>query len=73
MTCWAQTAFALTILMLGTASMVGACGRKGPLYLPEEPVATASAVVPETGADIPTPTPTSKTAAPAEPTSRETP
>jgi len=32
--CWAQIAFILVVAALGLASMLSACGQKGPLYLP---------------------------------------
>ncbi len=38
MHCWARTLFFLVVAVLGIASMIGACGQKGPLYLPEAPV-----------------------------------
>jgi len=32
--CWAQIAFIIVVAVLGLASMLSACGQKGPLYLP---------------------------------------
>lgn len=37
MHCWARYLLILVVVTLGGLSMMGACGRKGPLYLPEEP------------------------------------
>jgi predicted small lipoprotein YifL len=34
--CWANTLFWLIIAVLGTASMLSACGQKGDLYLPDK-------------------------------------
>ncbi len=34
--CWAQALFILVIIILGTSSILTACGQKGPLYLPDE-------------------------------------
>ena len=34
--CWAQFLFWAVIAALALASMLGGCGQKGPLYLPEE-------------------------------------
>ncbi|AHF02628.1 lipoprotein [Marichromatium gracile] len=49
MLCWARYLFIAIILVLGTVSMLGACGQKGPLYLPEPEPATPAA----TGGDLP--------------------
>lgn len=35
MFCWSRYLLWLVILVLGTGSMLSACGQKGPLYLPE--------------------------------------
>lgn len=35
MFCWSRYLLWLTILILGTSSMLTACGQKGPLYLPD--------------------------------------
>ena len=35
-TCWAQYALWIVIVALGIASLLGGCGQKGPLYLPDE-------------------------------------
>ncbi|HEC29278.1 MAG TPA: hypothetical protein ENI65_06815 [Gammaproteobacteria bacterium] len=35
-TCWAKYALFLIIVLLGTSSMVTACGKKGDLYLPDQ-------------------------------------
>jgi predicted small lipoprotein YifL len=57
MHCWARTLFYLVVAALGAASMIGACGQKGPLYLPEEPTAVAASPDAEvdavTGSDVP--------------------
>ena len=34
--CWARTLFFIVIVVLGTSSMISACGQKGPLYLPDD-------------------------------------
>lgn len=36
--CWARYLFILVVVSLGTLSAIGACGRKGPLYLPQETI-----------------------------------
>jgi len=36
MTCWARYLLLLVVLILGSASMLSACGKKGPLYHPDE-------------------------------------
>ncbi|MCG6898039.1 MAG: lipoprotein [Thiocapsa sp.] len=54
----------LTVTVLGIASLVGACGQKGPLYLPEE----TTAVSESPGADVPTPSPAPSDAAAASDT-----
>ncbi len=35
MVCWPRYLFLLVVLVLGTGSMLTACGQKGPLYLPD--------------------------------------
>ncbi|MBK1720244.1 LPS translocon maturation chaperone LptM [Thiocystis violacea] len=35
MHCWARNLFILVVVSLGTLGMLGACGQKGDLYLPE--------------------------------------
>lgn len=35
MFCWARYLLWLVILILGSGSMLTACGQKGPLYLPD--------------------------------------
>ncbi len=37
MHCWARYTLWLMIAVLGFGNMLSACGRKGDLYLPEEP------------------------------------
>lgn len=74
MDCRARIAFHLVVAALGITSMIGACGQKGPLYLPPEPVAEVPAAeIPAAdlgpGADVPTDaaptsTPTGPTSAP---------
>lgn len=54
MHCWARTLFYLLVAVLGIASMLGACGQKGPLYLPEPPPASSPSIA---GDDVPTPAP----------------
>ena len=34
--CWANYLLIIVIAVLGFGSMLSACGKKGPLYLPEE-------------------------------------
>ncbi|EGV19144.1 LPS translocon maturation chaperone LptM [Thiocapsa marina] len=53
MHCWARTAFYLLVTVLGIASMIGACGQKGPLYLPEPPVVEVPASAADIGSDVP--------------------
>jgi predicted small lipoprotein YifL len=36
MTCWARYLLLLVVLILGSASMLSACGKKGPLYHPDD-------------------------------------
>ena len=40
MRCYASYLFAAMVVILGTVSMLSACGQKGPLYMPEEPQQT---------------------------------
>lgn len=35
MFCWSRHLLWLVILVLGTGSLLSACGQKGPLYLPD--------------------------------------
>ncbi|WP_428634050.1 LPS translocon maturation chaperone LptM [Sedimenticola sp.] len=35
MFCWSRYLLWLVILVLGTSSLLTACGQKGPLYLPD--------------------------------------
>lgn len=49
MYCWARTLLYLAVTVLGIASLVGACGQKGPLYLPEETAPVPGAP----GVDVP--------------------
>ncbi|CRI64987.1 conserved exported hypothetical protein [Thiocapsa sp. KS1] len=53
MHCWAGTAFYVLVALLGIASMIGACGQKGPLYLPEPPVVEVPAPAADIGSDVP--------------------
>lgn len=49
MHCWARYLLIAVISLLAIASMIGACGRKGPLYLPPEspePAPAATSDVP---------------------------
>jgi predicted small lipoprotein YifL len=67
MICWGRSLFAAVVIALGTLSMIGSCGQKGPLYLPEEapadtsaktlPTPPTSAVKPAPGSDVPRPAP----------------
>jgi predicted small lipoprotein YifL len=50
MRCWANNLFIVIVVLLGTLAMLGACGQKGDLYLPEP--ASESGTPP--GADVPT-------------------
>ena len=43
MRCWHSYLLILVLISLGMLSMIGACGRKGPLYLPEESAKKPSA------------------------------
>lgn len=54
MYCWASRLFYLMVVALGLVSMIGACGQKGPLYLPEEPPPQAAPPTVKVGADVPT-------------------
>lgn len=61
MPCWPRYLLALVVISLGALSVIGSCGRKGPLYLPEESVKqapTTQAEVPQTPAPRPDPEPT---------------
>jgi predicted small lipoprotein YifL len=49
MHCWPRYVFIIVVASLGVLSMVGACGRKGPLYIPEP------ASPPAAGSDVPKP------------------
>lgn len=56
MRCWPRYLFILVVIYLGMLSLSGACGRKGPLYLPEESAkrpAAAPSDVPQTTAPVP--------------------
>jgi len=35
MFCWSRSLFILVVIMLGSSSMMSACGQKGPLILPD--------------------------------------
>ena len=52
MRCWANTLFTVIIVGLGTLAMLGACGQKGDLYLPEPAPASRASAPPAT--DVPT-------------------
>jgi len=49
MHCWARYLLIAVVTLLAFASMVGACGRKGPLYLPPE----SSEPAPPAASDVP--------------------
>lgn len=34
--CWPQATMILLVVVLGVASMLSGCGKKGPLYIPNE-------------------------------------
>jgi predicted small lipoprotein YifL len=53
MHCWARYLFLLIVAVLGFGHMLGACGQKGPLYLPEQEPADET----QTSAPVPTPLP----------------
>ncbi|MBK1646065.1 hypothetical protein CKO25_15705 [Thiocapsa imhoffii] len=53
MQCWARTIFYSLVAVLGISSMLGACGQKGPLYLPEPPVVDAVVSDRIPGEDVP--------------------
>jgi len=36
MLCWSRYIFILVVVILGSASMLSACGQKGPLVMPDE-------------------------------------
>lgn len=36
MFCWSRYLFLLVVVVLGSASMLSACGQKGPLVMPDE-------------------------------------
>lgn len=60
MPCWPRYLLALVVISLGAASLIGSCGRKGPLYLPEQSAQQAApnqAEVPPTPASRPDPEP----------------
>ncbi|BCU07346.1 LPS translocon maturation chaperone LptM [Allochromatium tepidum] len=56
MRCWANNLFILIVVVLGTLAMLGACGQKGDLYLPEPASESTRSNVPP-GTDVPTPLP----------------
>ncbi|AFL74330.1 LPS translocon maturation chaperone LptM [Thiocystis violascens] len=60
MHCWARSLFIVVVVALGILSMLGACGQKGPLYLPEETPANT----PAPGADVPVAPPLAPASAP---------
>ena len=68
MRCWANNLFILIVVVLGTFAMLGACGQKGDLYLPEPASESRSTVPP--GADVPTPPPASPESGTAADTSQ---
>ncbi|WP_295407998.1 lipoprotein [uncultured Thiocystis sp.] len=49
MHCWARSLFIAVVVALGILGMLGACGQKGALYLPEK----TPAIAPAPGADVP--------------------
>ena len=57
MHCWTRYVFIIVVGALGVLSMIEACGRKGPLYLPDpdKPQSTQPASKPAGGSDVPKP------------------
>ena len=43
MLCWSRYLFILIVIILGTSSMLSACGQKGPLVMPDETSTTEAA------------------------------
>ncbi|MFO8155789.1 MAG: LPS translocon maturation chaperone LptM [Pseudomonadota bacterium] len=37
--CWSWTLFVLMVAILALMTVLGGCGQKGPLYLPDDPAA----------------------------------
>lgn len=68
MHCWARYLFILSVVALGISSMVGACGRKGPLYLPDDKAAAQTQGGGEaTASDVPAPPAADTSPAPDRP------
>ena len=42
MLCWSRYLFIFVVIVLGTSSMLSACGQKGPLVMPEESASSQS-------------------------------
>ncbi|WP_295444779.1 lipoprotein [uncultured Thiodictyon sp.] len=55
MHCWARYLFVVVVVALGTLSMLGACGQKGPLVLPENAQQRPPAKATATPAEAPKP------------------
>lgn len=64
MYCWARYLFVLVVVALGTLSMLGACGQKGPLYLPPPEGQATPAKQADKPTDVPTPPTPPQTPAP---------
>ena len=52
MPCWPRYLLALVVISLGAVSLIGSCGRKGPLYLPEQ---SGKQAAPNQAEALPTP------------------
>jgi len=65
MHCWARYLFVVMVIALGTLSMVGACGQKGPLYLPQPGDPQAPTKGTKQSTDVPTVPTTPAAAGPA--------
>lgn len=63
MPCRAGALFIVVVAVLGVMSILGACGRRGPLYLPEDPPAQTATKAPDAeapataGPEVPSPPP----------------
>lgn len=38
--CWPQAVMVLLVVILGVGSMLSGCGKKGPLFIPKDPIKT---------------------------------
>jgi predicted small lipoprotein YifL len=57
MHCWTRYVFIIVVAALGVLSMIEACGRKGPLYLPDpdRPQTSQPASKPAADSEVPKP------------------